>query len=73
MSITCGETLPALCMIPKFYQEVICAYTSCKECEPILSKESLYNQIIWGNRLLTYNRKSPYNRHLIDLTIYKIF
>ena len=53
--------------MPIFYQEVILAYCKANTPVPILSKNCLYNQIIWGNRNFKYKNECLYSRNMIDI------
>jgi hypothetical protein len=52
--------------LPKFYQEVITGFSTSNGCIPILSKEELFEQILWGNRLLTVNNKCLYSKSFVE-------
>ena len=58
--------MPSIKMLPSFYQEVLLAY--CKYNIPILikSKNSLYNEIIWGNRQFKHNKICLYSHNMIE-------
>ena len=44
-------------MIPKFYQEIILAYTKSKACILPTTKETLLTQHLWGNKFFTVYSK----------------
>ena len=71
LSMTFENTsdLSVLPTIPKFYQEVILAFSKYKGTDRINTKQQLFDQIIWGNRYFTYNRKCLYSKSLVEINI----
>ena len=51
------KTFPLIQRIPKFYQNIIICFNTVKEATPIKDKETLLNQILWGNKHFTYYSK----------------
>lgn len=58
--------------IPEFYQSVILSFNESKMTKPPLTSESLMNSMIWGNKYLTYGKKTKqtlYFKSWIDVQI----
>ena len=66
MSFKDKTHFPRLKMIPIFYQEVISAYCKSNNLDEICTKESLFNQFIWGNRFLQANQTSLFSNDFIS-------
>ena len=45
---------PLLKTIPAFYQEAIVCFNKSKPHIHVTSKEALFKEILWGNRILTF-------------------
>ena len=71
LSMTFENTidLTKLPTIPKFYQQMHLAFSKYKKMENICTRQQLFDQVIWGNRFLTYNKKCLYSKPLIDINI----
>ncbi len=72
MNVDTVAKLPQLQVLPKFYQEVIIGYMRSNKPLPINSKNDLYNQFLWGNRLFVVSGKCIFSRSFINAGIYKV-
>ena len=54
LNFTEKSHFPLLQKLPSFYQDVITAFNKSKICPLPLNKDELLQQVIWGNRHLTY-------------------
>ncbi len=61
--MTCENIKQMLClnMIPSFYAEVITGFCIAQHSYSIENKSDLYNQFLWGNRLLKIDGKCLYS------------
>ena len=69
-SLEKNTDLDILSDIPKFYQEVIVGFSKSKKSDSIITKQQLFDQIIWGNKNLIFNRKCLYSKHFINANIF---
>ena len=69
MSFQDLNEMQCLCLLPKFYQEILLSYCRSRPNEEIESKSILYNQLIWGNRSITYENKCLYSLNMINANI----
>ena len=66
MNFTNKKQFPRLETVPLFYQEAISSYTKANIPDKILTKNGLYEQILWGNRQLLCHDKSLFSPSLIN-------
>jgi hypothetical protein len=52
--------------LPQFYREVLTGYCAGNLCNEITSREELFTQLLWGNRLLTVSNKCLYSKSFLN-------
>ena len=70
ISFQSTNEMPCLFSLPKFYQEVLISYCKSKPNKEIKSKSELYNQLIWGNRLVTHDNNCLYSLNMINANVF---
>lgn len=66
MSFQDKHQMKCINQLPEFYQEIILGYCKSKDPQYIVDKNILYNQPLWGNRLLLVNKCCLYSQNMID-------
>ncbi len=66
MSFTSLKQMPVMNTVPKFYQEVMTSFCQSNMPSSISNKTDLFNQILWGNRLVIVNDKCLFDKYFIE-------
>ena len=71
-TFTTLEQIPVLNTLPAFWKEVMHSFAKAHKPCVIYTKEELYQQLLWGNRLFMVNDRVLYNKSFIDAGLLRV-